>query len=99
MTTTPPTPILGKYAWSVRHQPNFDETENITLHVGPEEHALTAHRNYRTFPSDFFKRILGEHKNKTQLRIVKLPDESPPIVNAYLRSTYGGGLESANVAY
>ena len=99
MTTTPPTPILGKYAWSVRHQPNFDETEIITLHVGPEEHALTAHRNYLTFSSDFFKRVFGEHKNKTELRVVKLPEESPPIVNAYLRFAYGGGFDSADVDY
>lgn len=99
MTTTPPTPILGKYAWSVRHQPNFDGTEVVTLHVGQDEHALTAHRNYLTFSSDFFKRTLGEYEYKTQLRVIKLPQESSSIVNAYLRFTYGGGFETANVTY
>jgi len=99
MTTTPPTPILDKYAWSVRHLPNFDETETITLHVGPDEHALTAHRNYLAFSSEFFKRLLGEYEYKTQLRVIKLPEESLPVVNAYLRFTYGGGLETANVTY
>lgn len=99
MTTTPQTPILGKYACSVRHCPNFDETETITLHVDPDEHALIAHRNYLTFSSDFFKRVFGEHKNKTELRVVKLPEESPPIVNAYLRFAYGGGFDSADVDY
>jgi len=99
MTTTPPTPILGKYAWSVRHFPRFDETETVTLHVGPDEIAYTAHRNYLTWSSDFFQKALNDEENKGQPRIVKLPEESPPVVNAYLRFIYGGGLETANVTY
>jgi hypothetical protein len=76
----PPIPIFGKYAWSVRHVPSFDETETITLHVGPDEHLFTTRRNYLTFSSDFFTGVLEDHKNKTQLRTSKLPEESPPIV-------------------
>lgn len=99
MTTTPPKPILGKYDWSVRHVPRFDETETITLHVGPDENPLTAHRNYLTFSSDFFKSALESKENNDRPRIIKLPNESPPIVNAYLRFAYGGGLETAIVTW
>lgn len=82
MTTTPPIPILGKYAWSVRHFPHFDETETVTLHVGQDEIAFAAHRNYLTWSSDSLQKALNEEGNEGRPRIIKLPEESPPVANA-----------------
>jgi hypothetical protein len=78
----PPIPIFGKHAWSVRHVPSFDETETITLHIGPDEHLFTTRRNYLTFSSDFFTGVLEDHKNKTQLRTSKLPEVPQSSVRA-----------------
>ena len=71
----------------------------VTLHVGPGEHVFPAHRNHLAFSSDLFKSALVSEQNSDRPRIIKLSNQSPPIVNAYLRFAYGGGLEPVNIIY
>ena len=66
----------------------FDQDDAVTLHVGPEEHAILAHGNFISRRSDFFKAALKKEWAEGQTRIIKLPDEDHQVVTHYLSYTY-----------
>jgi hypothetical protein len=76
----------------------FDQTDVVTLHVGPTEHVMIAHASYITHNSDFFKAALKKEWIEGQTRVIKLPDDRPDVVSHYLYYTYSKALPSASDA-
>jgi hypothetical protein len=73
----------------------FDQTDVVTLHVGPTDHVMIAHASYITHNSDFFKAALKKEWLEGQTRVIKLPDDRPDVVSHYLYYTYSKALPSA----
>jgi hypothetical protein len=76
----------------------FDQTDVVTLHVGPTEHVMMAHASYITHNSDFFEAALKKEWLEGQTRVIKLPDDRPDVVSHYLYYTYSKALLSASDA-
>ncbi|KAM0709959.1 hypothetical protein Q7P35_002321 [Cladosporium inversicolor] len=67
---------------------SFDEEDAVTLHVGPTEHAILSHGNFISRRSEVFKGALMKELAEGQTRVIKLPDEDPPVITHYLSYTY-----------
>ncbi|CZS93522.1 uncharacterized protein RCO7_10576 [Rhynchosporium graminicola] len=67
----------------------------VTLLVGPNEVRLTAHRAILAFTSDFFDATLYGSFKKAQSNIMRLPEETPARVAAFLAWSYSGSIETS----
>ncbi|CZT03622.1 uncharacterized protein RAG0_10339 [Rhynchosporium agropyri] len=71
----------------------------VTLLVGPNEVRLIAHRAILAFTSDFFDATLYGGFKKAQSNIMRLPEETPTRVAAFLAWSYSGSIETSVCAF
>ena len=70
----------------------FPPGNMITLLVGPEEQAMVVHGDCLSRYSEFFTAALKKEWREGQSRIIKLPEETPPLMGYYIEHLYGGPL-------
>ena len=88
---TPRRSAAGRPPWEPTPPSSFGRDTIVTLLVGADEQELVAHKHFLRH-SPFFQAALQETWAEGQTSIVKLPEEKPEIVAAYLDYSYSGKL-------
>lgn len=88
---TPRRSAAGRPPWEPTPPSSFGRDTIITLLVGTDEQELIAHKHFVRH-SAFFQTALQKTWAEGQTSIVKLPEEKPEIVAAYLDYSYSGKL-------
>ncbi|KAL2074398.1 hypothetical protein VTL71DRAFT_8176 [Oculimacula yallundae] len=71
----------------------------VTLLVGPSEVKLTAHKALLAFVSDFFDAALYGNFKEGQSSLIRLPEETPARIAAFLAWAYSGHIETSVCAF
>jgi hypothetical protein len=77
----------------------FHPDSLITLLVGPEEQKMVVHEIYLSRDSSFFKAALKKQWTEGQTRVIKLPEESPELMQHYVEHVYGDELPTHSLTH
>ena len=61
-----------------------DTSADVTLYVGPEREAISAHSQVLALASDFFDAALGSGMLESQSKCIELPDQDPDAIRLLL---------------